>query len=132
MLPARQEGLQEERKRVGFFFALQERGAMNTFPGRALQGRASQVWQRELNAVLQETLNWSYIYLEAPSQKRLIRRITKLVEEAAPEHCNAPCCLSLTGAEECRGTLRFRQHCLLFKCCQDDRTLAPAWLPKGK
>lgn len=78
------------------------------------------------------TFTKSYIYLKAPSQKRLIRRITKLVEEAAPEHCNAPCCLSLTGAEECRGTLRFRQHCLLFKCCQDNRTLSPAWLPKGK
>lgn len=58
--------------------------------------------------------------------------MTKLVEKAAPECCNAPCCFSLTGAEECSGTLKFRQHCLLCKCCQGDRTLSPAWLPKGK
>lgn len=110
-------------KKKGFSFALQKRGAMNTSPGGACKVES----HGELNAVLQETLNWPYIYLKAPSQKRLIKRMTELVEKAAPEHCNAPCCSSLTRAEECSGTLKFRQHCL--RSASAARGTGPCHLP---
>lgn len=51
--------------------------------------------------------------------------MTELVQKAAAEPCNAPCCLSLPGAEESRAASGFRQHCL-------GTGLVPAWLPEGK
>lgn len=89
--------------------------------------------KREPNTFLQTILNLMCIYLKAPSQKKkekiLTKQITKLVEKVASEHYNAHCCLSFIGSKECSITLRFKQHCLLLKCCpvgQDPITcLAP-------